>query len=80
MPEDLLKGMDHRAASLRMSRTEYIKALGPDRPARPARVPIRSTRRYGRSKNAPLTPVVFRPEKRLPSPSHLPNIGQPANA
>jgi hypothetical protein len=27
MPEDLLREMDARAASLRMSRTEYIKAL-----------------------------------------------------
>jgi len=27
MPEDLLKEMDQRTGSLRMSRTEYIKAL-----------------------------------------------------
>jgi hypothetical protein len=27
MPEDLLKEMDNRVASLRMSRTEYLKAL-----------------------------------------------------
>lgn len=27
MPEDLLNNMDDRAASLRMSRTEYLKAL-----------------------------------------------------
>ena len=27
MPEDLLREMDQRAASLRMSRTEYLKAL-----------------------------------------------------
>jgi len=27
MPEDLLKEMDQRATSLRMSRTEYLKAL-----------------------------------------------------
>jgi hypothetical protein len=27
MPEDLLREMDERVVSLRMSRTEYIKAL-----------------------------------------------------
>jgi hypothetical protein len=41
MPEDLLKEMDDRAASLRMSRTEYLKALVRiDLHARPEFLPV----------------------------------------
>jgi hypothetical protein len=41
MPEDLLREMDERVASLRMSRTEYIKALVRiDLHARPEFLPV----------------------------------------
>jgi hypothetical protein len=41
MPEDLLREMDHRAASLRMSRTEYLKTLVRiDLHARPEFLPV----------------------------------------
>ena len=41
MPADLLKEMDERAASLRMSRTEYLRALVRiDLHARPEFLPV----------------------------------------